>query len=165
MDNRYILLPIILLLLTYITTYTVREKFNISFIDVSSYDAGNPNSFSLDTLNTDVPKLNEFSKINVNNYSFSNNTNNKDMLSHLYSYIDNLNTVIIKQKTFLNNFYGNTYFPIYRDKISKSPGGGGGVADIKPISGHALNLSNKYVVPTVKAKDSSAGNNSCIPLK
>jgi hypothetical protein len=162
MDNRYILLPIILLLLTYITTYTVREKFNISFIDVSSYDASDSQTFSLDTLNTDVPKLNEFSKINVNNYSFSNNTNNKDMLSHLYSYIDNLNTVIIKQKSFLNDFSGNKYFKAYRDKISKSPGG---VADIKPISGHALNLSNGYVVPTVKAKDSSAGNNSCIPLK
>jgi len=142
----------------------VREKFNsqLSFIDVSSYSADDSNSFSLDTLNTDLPKLKEFSKINVNvsTFSFDNNNSTESMLPHLYSYIDNLNTIIIKQKSFLNDFSGNKYFKAYRDKMSKAPVGS--ISNIHSSGGHKLNISNSYVVPTVQAIDSSADNNSCI---
>ena len=118
------------------------------------------------TLNNDVPKLNGFLNvsINVSNFSFDNKPNEL-MLPYLYNYIDNLNTIIIKQKSFLNDFYGNKYFPAYRDNIAQSSVGG--ISDINTVGDYKLDISavmsgKGYSAPNVQAIDSSSDNNSCI---
>lgn len=174
MDNRYLLLPLFVFLIVFILTSN-KSHFNnnLSFVYLN-YDKNctTETSCSLSSINDDLSKLNKFKdNITVTNYKFNNSfSNNNVMLAYLYNYIDNLNTVLIKQNVWLQDFYGSKYFPFYRSKSQakykdtpNSSGydssNAGSITDIKPESGYEIDWNNPGYIRTVEVK--GAGNNSC----
>lgn len=174
MDIKYILLPIIILFITYIITYTIKDNYNnkIShFVDINflpnvietSQLCRDPSEVpSTDDIERKINMLQDYTKLTYDPSQCDNPEKIKrmEMIPYLYNYLDNLNTILVDEEKFIQDFSGNKYFPAYKkymnsDSLQETDWNS--VANQYPLDLNALS-QGKYETPEVTTANSNTSN-------
>lgn len=148
------------------------ESFNTGSIVNLSYDPerckNNDDLCSLNKIDEDLKKTGTYSNIHIDNYDFRNtyslsftglNDNllqslgdknikpNENMIPYLYQYMNNLNTILIKQNTWIQNFSPRYIAKLKSDSEARD-GNYGSLADIASSGNSDIDYDN--LIPTVE---------------